>query len=135
MERRAGHIIENFAEKSITNARKTAFEKEMSDPSILRHVCQDVEFTKEKRDGSGERDSEPSRLEEDKTPFENYVTHVTYDQDLGSTVVEDEFQGITTTSVCQDGELITKNKEGSENGESKRNYQAQLGDADYVSVC
>lgn len=29
MERRAGHIIENFAEKSMANARKTAFEKEM----------------------------------------------------------------------------------------------------------
>lgn len=29
MERRAGHIIENFAEKSKTNPRKTAFEKEM----------------------------------------------------------------------------------------------------------
>lgn len=29
MERRAGHIVENFAEKSMTNARKTAFEKEM----------------------------------------------------------------------------------------------------------
>lgn len=168
MERRAGHIIENFAEKSMTNARKTAFEKEMSDiscleedmapfvtdvsydkelglavlegefqgdPSILRHVCQDVEFTKENRDGSGESDNEPSSLEEDKTPFENYVTHVTHDQELGSTVLEDEFQGVTTTSVCQDGELITKNKEGSESGESNRNYQAQLGDADSVAAC
>lgn len=27
---------------------------------------------------------------------------------------------ITTTSVCQDGELVTKNKEGSEGGESNR---------------
>lgn len=26
---RAGHIIENFAEKSMTNARKTAFEKDI----------------------------------------------------------------------------------------------------------
>lgn len=124
MERRAGHIIENFAEKSMANARKTAFEKEMSDiscleedmapfvtdvsydkelglavlegefqgdPSILGHVCQDVEFTKENRDGSEERDSELSCLEEGKTPFVNDVTHVTYDQELGSTVMEDEF--------------------------------------------
>lgn len=30
---------------------------------------------------------------EDKTPSENDVTHVTYDQELGSTVLEDEFQG------------------------------------------
>lgn len=70
---------------------------------------------------------------------------------------------ITTTSVCQDGELVTKNKEGSESGESNRyvniylfssyastfdrlmssmfvylifrNNQAQLGDADSVSAC
>lgn len=171
MERRAGHIIENFAEKSMANARKTAFEKEMSDiscleedmapfvtdvsydkelglavlegefqgdPSILGHVCQDVEFTKENRDGSEERDSELSCLEEGKTPFVNDVTHVTYDQELGSTVMEDEFQGITTTSVCQDhedGELVTKNKDGSEGGESNRNSRAQLGDADSVSTC
>lgn len=35
MERRAGHIIENFSEKSMTNARKTAFEKEMRFEYIL----------------------------------------------------------------------------------------------------
>lgn len=34
-----------------------------------------------------------SRLEEDKTLFENDVTHVTYNQELGSRVLEDEFQG------------------------------------------
>lgn len=37
--------------------------------------------------------SELSCLEEGKTPFVNDVTHVTYDQELGSTVLEDEFQG------------------------------------------
>lgn len=35
MERRAGHIIENFAEKGMINARKTAFEKEMRFEYIL----------------------------------------------------------------------------------------------------
>lgn len=35
MERRAGHIIENFAEKSMTNARKTVFEKEMRFEYVL----------------------------------------------------------------------------------------------------
>lgn len=50
MERRAGHIIENVTKKSITNSRKTAFQKKM------RHVCQDVEFTKEYEEGSWERD-------------------------------------------------------------------------------
>lgn len=35
MERRAGHIIENFAEKGMINARKTAFEREMRFEYIL----------------------------------------------------------------------------------------------------
>lgn len=35
MDRRAGHIIENFAEKGMINARKTAFEKEMRFEYIL----------------------------------------------------------------------------------------------------
>lgn len=35
MERRAGHIIANFAEKSMTNSRKTVFEKEMRFDYVL----------------------------------------------------------------------------------------------------
>lgn len=37
MERRACHIIENFAEKGMINARKTAFEKEMRFEYILMY--------------------------------------------------------------------------------------------------
>lgn len=37
--------------------------------------------------------SEFSRLEEDKSPFVNDVTHVAYGQELGSTGLQDEFQG------------------------------------------
>lgn len=33
-------------------------------------------------------------MEEDKSPFVNDVTHVAYGQELGSTGLQDEFQGI-----------------------------------------
>lgn len=38
--------------------------------------------------------SELLRLEEEKTPFVNDVTHVTYDQELGSTVWRINFRGM-----------------------------------------